>query len=41
MIDYPPLGTTQDDCDVVQIGISSDLLAVKILTLGSVINDVR
>ena len=41
MIQITPFGTTQDGCDVSQICISSDLLAVKILTLGGVLNDVR
>ena len=36
-----PFGSTQDGCDVAQITISSDELTVNILTLGSVINDVR
>ena len=34
-------GTTQDGSDVAQITIGSDQLAVKILTLGGVLNDVR
>ena len=41
MIKIIPFGTTKDGCDVSQIGISSDLLAIKILTLGGVLNDVR
>ena len=36
-----PFGSTQDGRDVAQITISSDELTVNILTLGSVINDVR
>ena len=34
-------GTTQNGSDVAQITIGSDQLAVKILTLGGVLNDVR
>ena len=41
MIKIIPFGTTKDGCDVSQIGISSDLLAIKILTLGGVLNYVR
>ena len=40
MIQVIPFGTTQDGRDVAQITIGSDLLVVKILTLGGVLNDV-
>ena len=41
MIKIIPFGTTKDGCDVSQIGINSDLLAIKILTFGGVLNDVQ
>ncbi len=41
MTQITPFGTTEDGRDVAQIAIGSDLLAVKILTLGGVLNDVR
>jgi aldose 1-epimerase len=41
MIQVIPFGTTQDGRDVDQITIYSDFLALKVLTLGGVLNDVR
>ena len=40
MTQITPFGTTEDGRDIAQIAIGSDLLAVKILTLGGVLNDV-
>ena len=41
MTQITPFGTTEDSRDIAQIAIGSDLLAVKILTFGGVLNDVR
>ena len=41
MTQITPFGTTEDGRDIAQIAIGSDLLAVKILTFGGVLNDVR